>query len=684
MATLDELLVAIGMDTGDLVGAGQEAANDVENSLSGIGGAAAGVAVGGLFTAGLSAAMDATAATTKLQNQLGLTGAEAERAGDTAGAVFKQGFGGSIDEVTQSLGAVISNVGGMGKATDAELQQMTKSALALADTFEFEVAASTQAMGTLLKAGLVKDGTQAFDLLTAAAQKVPPAMREELPDVTKEYSEFFAQLGFTGPEMFGLLAQAAQNPTFELDKLGDAVKEFTLRLADTEAVKQPLADLGLDITEIQGLVNKGQGTQAFDMVTDALKGVEDQTERTALQAALFGGPGEDLGNSLLKLDAAGAAAATGMDDAAGAAKKITDSTSAAQQMDAIWRTLTSTIGEALAPGLKVVSDFLASNPELVSALTPIVLALAVALGVWAAVQWALNSALLASPTTWIILGIVALVAAIVMIATKTTWFQDAWHAMVNAVVAAWNWVWGILKRGFAMLVSLILNFTGPGLFIKHFNTIRATVGAAMNWVREKVMSGVRGVLGAIAWLAALPGRVGRYFGGMAGAAADKASDLVATARGLPGRVTRAVGNLSSLLWDAGVDIIRGLIDGIDSMVGSLGSKLGSITSMIPDFKGPMTVDRVLLEPSGAAIMGGLMSGIGSQERALAQQLQGITDSVPVNVRAGVDRAGAGGGRDDVRVVLDVTGGDEALKRVIREMVDLDGGGDVQVTFGNRR
>lgn len=53
--------------------------------------------------------------------------------------------------------------------------------------------------------------------------------------------------------------------------------------------------------------------------------------------------------------------------------------------------------------------------------------------VWTGAQWLLNTAFLASPITWIVLGIIALVAVIVLIATKTTWFQDAWKV-------AWGWI----------------------------------------------------------------------------------------------------------------------------------------------------------------------------------------------------------------------------------------------------
>jgi hypothetical protein len=51
----------------------------------------------------------------------------------------------------------------------------------------------------------------------------------------------------------------------------------------------------------------------------------------------------------------------------------------------------------------------------------------------AAAQWVMNSALLASPITWIIVAIVALIAVVVLIATKTDWFSKAWRA-------SWGWI----------------------------------------------------------------------------------------------------------------------------------------------------------------------------------------------------------------------------------------------------
>lgn len=60
--------------------------------------------------------------------------------------------------------------------------------------------------------------------------------------------------------------------------------------------------------------------------------------------------------------------------------------------------------------------------------------------VWAGAQWLLNVALTANPIGIIIVAIGALIAIIVLIATKTTWFQDLWALMVKGWNAGVAWM----------------------------------------------------------------------------------------------------------------------------------------------------------------------------------------------------------------------------------------------------
>jgi hypothetical protein len=78
-------------------------------------------------------------------------------------------------------------------------------------------------------------------------------------------------------------------------------------------------------------------------------------------------------------------------------------------------------------------------------------AIRIATGVWAAVQAVFNAVMALNPITLIVIAIAALVAAIVWVATKTTFFQDVWTAMVDAIMIAWDAVVGFFEDSFAAI-----------------------------------------------------------------------------------------------------------------------------------------------------------------------------------------------------------------------------------------
>lgn len=88
---------------------------------------------------------------------------------------------------------------------------------------------------------------------------------------------------------------------------------------------------------------------------------------------------------------------------------------------------------------------------------------AVASKVWAGAQWLLNAALDANPIGLIVVGIAALIAIIVVIATKTHWFQNiwrvAWSGIKTAAVAVWNFLKGLpaaIGHAFSNLGNIIM------------------------------------------------------------------------------------------------------------------------------------------------------------------------------------------------------------------------------------
>lgn len=98
-------------------------------------------------------------------------------------------------------------------------------------------------------------------------------------------------------------------------------------------------------------------------------------------------------------------------------------------------------------------------------------AAAAASAVWTGAQWLLNAALDANPIGLVVLAIAALIAIIVVIATKTTWFQTIWKA-----------AWGGIKAAAKAVGDW---FSGPfvGFFTKAWKWISDKGEAVWNWFK---------------------------------------------------------------------------------------------------------------------------------------------------------------------------------------------------------
>jgi len=88
------------------------------------------------------------------------------------------------------------------------------------------------------------------------------------------------------------------------------------------------------------------------------------------------------------------------------------------------------------------------------ALRAMYLGSAIASGVMTAAQWLLNAALTANPIGVVVMAVAALVGAIILIATKTTWFQTIWQYMTSSLAAAWRWLWNTIL---APIIRFVLN-----------------------------------------------------------------------------------------------------------------------------------------------------------------------------------------------------------------------------------
>lgn len=115
------------------------------------------------------------------------------------------------------------------------------------------------------------------------------------------------------------------------------------------------------------------------------------------------------------------------------------------------------------PGKQGMVAYIQGWADLAGGIAPIILSLAetkvatlataaaqrvAALGtkIWAGAQWVLNAALDANPIGLVVLAIAALVAIVIVIATKTHWFQNIWKVAWSGIKSAANNTWEFLKK----------------------------------------------------------------------------------------------------------------------------------------------------------------------------------------------------------------------------------------------
>lgn len=196
---------------------------------------------------------------------------------------------------------------------------------------------------------------------------------------------------------------------------------------------------------------------------------------------------------------------------------------------------------------------------------------------------------------------VEVINAIVKFARDTKkWFTDAYNNTVQTVA---KWIVAIERL---------------------WNELPGKVGAALANLGNRILA-----------------RINEAKTSATNGARNLVNDFVNMIRELPGKAVSALGNLGSLLVNAGRSLIRGLINGVNSAVGALRSRLAEITNLLPDWKGPADKDATILNRSGRLVMQGFMDGISSQIPALARQLRGVTVSMP-SLAAGGAAAGLTG------------------------------------------
>lgn len=286
-------------------------------------------------------------------------------------------------------------------------------------------------------------------------------------------------------------------------------KQIRALTTNNKGAIQAFAEMGISQKDVLGTY--GDFQKQLELAADAMARLPPGADKAALSVKLFGRSGQIL-LPLLNEGAAGvrnqmkAVQEAGLTMDQEGVENTMKLAKSQRLLNTQMQGVKLTIGQALIPVLLSIAEKILPVAQWFSTLiqrSPIlktvIIALAAGLGVATIAMWALNSAFLANPITWIILGVVAAVILLIKF----------WPQLKAAALAAWNWIkeaannaWEFLKR---MGASIAAPFVTAWNWIRNaasnaFNAVKGAITSAKNWVQARVSD-------VVGFVTSIPGRI---------------------------------------------------------------------------------------------------------------------------------------------------------------------------------
>lgn len=260
----------------------EESANDGFTVLKG--------AAADLVSKGLSKVFDMTkdviaefgnldTVTNNFAIKTGASAAEMQGYSDSLNSLYNKGIGDSLGGISDNMAIVKQSLRDL--PTDS-LEEVTEYVLSLEDAFGYDAAESMRAANSLVDQFEIAY-SDVFDLIVQGAQSGLDQNGDML-DTFNEYSVQFKDMGYTAEEMFNMLSNAAETGTWSVGKLGDAVKEFNIKLSEGSA-DEALAKLGFGTeTAAADAEAYAKASENLEKSETALRNAEVNLEKVRISA----------------------------------------------------------------------------------------------------------------------------------------------------------------------------------------------------------------------------------------------------------------------------------------------------------------------------------------------------------------------------------------------------------------
>ena len=224
-----------------------------------------------------------------IQAQTGMAKTEISEMKEQMYDLYSQNYGDSLEDVANVIAAVKQNVN---ETDPTKIEDIAKNAIAMSDTFGSDVNETLRGVNALIThMGLSAE--EAFDYIAKGSQNGLDKTGE-LSDNIAEYAQIWGQAGFSAEQMFGILQNGLDSGAYNLDKVNDFVKEFTISLSDGR-IKESLDSFSQGTKDIFYAWQDGKATQAdvFQSVISDLSNMTNQQEALALASNTWSALGED-------------------------------------------------------------------------------------------------------------------------------------------------------------------------------------------------------------------------------------------------------------------------------------------------------------------------------------------------------------------------------------------------------
>lgn len=448
-------------ETDDLAQATEEVSEQADDAgssgvdaINGIAGALAGAGITAKVAEIAAAVYDLADSFSEAEKtviaQTGATGQELDNLMDSSLNVFASSSAESLNDVAASMTTVQTAT----KLTGDALEEATQSALTLENALGLEVSETTRTAGALMK-NFGIEAQQAYDIIAAGAQQ-GANQNGDLLDVLNEYSAQYAALGLSADEFISSLVDGADAGVFSVDKVGDAVKEFNIRVKDgSDTTTQAFEMLGMNADTMAARFAAGGETArtAFFEVVNALDSMSDPIEKNTAAVNLFGTMYEDLGAGILPvlagIEGGSVETSNALSSMADEAQSLGDKwqeagNSISTAFTSAVEPAVSGISGALAEAAQGFGDFLNENPAVTKAITAVGVGLGVVVVGIGAVSVASLTAIPAvaalgtaiSAAIWPITAIAAAIAVVSGVVMSLTQDYDTLNGETAGMTAA--------------------------------------------------------------------------------------------------------------------------------------------------------------------------------------------------------------------------------------------------------